>query len=71
LAGSLKRELIAKHNIHPKMKFAYHELEIFVDGRSVFAYSRAEQIPTVQNMMEAIEGAQSAKPVRENLAHQP
>jgi hypothetical protein len=52
------------------MKFAYHELEIFVDGRSVFAYSRAEQIPTVQNMMEAIEGAQSAKSVRENLAHQ-
>jgi len=57
LAGSLKRELIRKYGIHPKMKFAYHELEIVVDGRSVFSYSRAEQIPTVDNMMSAIESS--------------
>jgi len=70
LAGSLKRELISKHGIHPKMKFAYHELEIFVDGRSVFCYSRAEQIPTVESMMAAIDGLQPAQPVRDDLAHQ-
>jgi len=61
LAGSLKRELITKYGIHPKMKFAYHELEIFADGRSVFAYSRAQRIPTVENMMAAIESSQAAQ----------
>jgi hypothetical protein len=71
LAGSLKRELISKYDIHPKMKFAYHELEIFVDGRSVFSYSRAEQVPTVENMMAAIESSRAAQPVRDDLAHQP
>jgi hypothetical protein len=71
LAGSLKRELIAKYSIQPKMKFAYHELEIFVDGRSVFSYSRAEQIPTVENMMAAIENSQTAVTRRNDLAHQP
>jgi len=40
------------------MRFAYHELEIFVDGRSVFCYSRAEKVPSVENMMAAIEGSQ-------------
>jgi len=53
------------------MKFAYHELEIFVDGRSVFCYSRAEQIPTVENMLAAIESSQVAQPIRNGLAHQP
>jgi hypothetical protein len=57
LAGSLKRELISKYGIHPKMKFAYRELEIFVKGRSVFSYTRAEQVPTLENMMAAIESA--------------
>ena len=70
MAGSLKRELIRKYGIPPTMKFAYHELEIVVDGRSVFCYSRSEQIPTVQNMMAAIEGSLAAQPVRDNLAHQ-
>jgi hypothetical protein len=60
LAGSLKRELVAKYGIQPKMKFAYHELEILVDGRNVFSYTRAEQIPTVENMMAAIENSQTA-----------
>ena len=71
MAGSLKRELISKYGIHPKTKFAYHELEIFVDGRSVFCYTRAEQIPTVENMMAAIESSQAAQPVPDDLAHQP
>lgn len=70
MAGSLKRELIRKYGIHPKMKFAYHELEILVDGRSVFCYSRSEQIPTVDNMMAAIESSLAAQPVRDDLAHQ-
>ena len=71
MAGSLKHELISKYGIQPKMKFAYHELEIFVDGRSVFCYSRAEQIPTVENMLAAIESSQVAQPIRNGLAHQP
>ena len=71
MAGSLKQELIAKYGIRPQMKFAYHELEIFVDGRSVFSYSRAERIPTVENMMAAIENSQAAQAVRDDLAHQP
>ena len=64
MAGSLKRELITKHGIRPKMRFAYHELEIFVDGRSVFCYSRAEQVPTVENMIAAIESSQATQTVR-------
>jgi hypothetical protein len=43
------------------MRFAYHELEIFLDGRSVFSYSRADRIPTVENMMAAIESPQPAQ----------
>ena len=70
MAGSLKRELIAKYGIHPEMKFAYHELEILVDGRSVFCYSRSEQIPTVENMMAAIESSPATAAVRDDLAHQ-
>jgi hypothetical protein len=62
LAGSLKRELISKYGVRPKMKFAYHELEVFVNDRSAYCYSRAEQSPTVENMIAAI--------VREDLAHQ-
>ena len=70
MAGSLKRELIRKYGIHPKMKFAYHELEILVDGRSVFCYSSAEQIPTVDSMMAAIDSSRAAQSVRDDLAHQ-
>jgi len=54
LAGSLKRELKSKYGIKPKMKHAYHELEVLVDGRSVFCYSKAQRIPTVEGMIEAI-----------------
>jgi hypothetical protein len=54
LAGSLKRELKARYGIEPKMKHAYHELEVLVDGRSVFCYTKAQRIPTVAGIIEAI-----------------
>jgi hypothetical protein len=54
LAGSLKRELKSKYGITPKVKHAYHELEVLVDGRSVFCYSKAQRIPTVATMIEAM-----------------
>ena len=54
MAGSLKRELKTKYGITPKMKHAYHELEVLVDGKSVFCYTRAQKIPTVEGIIEAI-----------------
>jgi hypothetical protein len=39
------------------MRHAYHELEVLVDGRSVFAYSRAQRIPDVDSMLELVEAA--------------
>jgi hypothetical protein len=55
LAGSLKRELKTKYAITPKMKHAYHELEVLVDGQSVFCYSLANRIPTVESLLAAVE----------------
>ena len=54
LAGSLKRELKSKYGIEPKVRHAYHELEVLVDGRSVYCYSKAQRIPTVKGIIEAI-----------------
>ncbi len=54
LAGSLKRELKTKYGIHPKMKHAYHELEVLVDGRSVYRYSTAHKIPTLDGLLAAM-----------------
>jgi len=54
LAGSLKRELKSKYGIKPKMKYAYHELEVLVDGRSTYRYSTADTIPTLKGLLEAI-----------------
>ncbi len=54
MAGSLKRELKSKYGITPKVRHAYHELEVLVDGRSVFCYSKAQRIPTIEGMIEAI-----------------
>jgi hypothetical protein len=54
LAGSLKRELKTKYGITPKVRHAYHELEVLVDGRSVFCYSTAQRMPTVKGIIEAI-----------------
>jgi hypothetical protein len=54
LAGSLKRELKSNYGITPKMKHAFHELEVLVDGRSVFCYSKAQRIPTPEGIIAAI-----------------
>lgn len=67
MAGGLKQELIAKYGIKPKMKHAYHELEIIVNGESVFSYSRAHKIPTVASLLKLVENATTAeasKPVQ-------
>jgi hypothetical protein len=55
LAGGLKHELIAKYGVEPKMTHAYRELEVIVNGKSVFSYSRAEEIPTVPGLLKVIE----------------
>jgi len=39
------------------MRHAYHELEVLVDGRSIFAYSRAQRIPTAESLLELVETA--------------
>lgn len=54
MAGSLKRELETKYGIKPRVKHAYHELEVLVDGRSVYCYTKASRIPTVEGIIEAI-----------------
>lgn len=54
MAGSLKRELQSKHGITPKMKHAKGEIEIFVDGKSVYSYKKAQRIPTVEVMIAAM-----------------
>jgi len=61
LAGRLKQELISKHGIRPKMRHQYHELEVLVNGRSVFCYSTAERIPTVPGLLQAVENASNSQ----------
>jgi hypothetical protein len=55
LAGSLKHELKSKYGITPKMKHAYHQLDVLVDGKTVFSYTKAQRIPTVEGIMAEIE----------------
>jgi hypothetical protein len=57
LAGGLKRELIAKHGIRPEVHHQLHELEVLVNGRSVFSYRRAQRIPTVESLLALVEEA--------------
>jgi hypothetical protein len=57
LAGGLKRELESKHGIRPTVKHAYGELEVLVDGRSVFSYKRVHRIPTVDDLLNLIVAA--------------
>lgn len=61
MAGGLKQELIAKYGIKPRVKHAYHELEVIVNGESVFSYSRAQEIPTVAGLLKLVENATSAE----------
>jgi hypothetical protein len=53
------------------MRHAYHELEVFVDGQSVFSYHRAQRIPTVENLLALIEDSPARETVREDLAGKP
>jgi hypothetical protein len=57
LAGSLKRELKSKHGVEPKVSFAHGELEVIVNGRSVFSYAREQKIPTVELLLKLVEDA--------------
>ena len=57
MAGGLKQELESKHGIKPKVRHAYHELEILVNDRSVFCYTRKPQIPAVEELLALVEGA--------------
>jgi len=57
LAGSLKRELLSKHGVQPKVAHAYGELEVLVNGNSVFSYKREHRIPTVDGLLALIEAA--------------
>jgi len=60
LAGGLKHELESKHGIKPKVRHAYHELEILVNDRSVFCYTRKPEIPTVETLLALVENAAKA-----------
>ena len=62
MAGSLKRELNSKYGISPKVRFAHGELEVIVNGQSVFAYSRDHRTPTVEGLLKLIEEASQGKP---------
>lgn len=42
------------------MHHQYHELEVLVNGRSVFTYSTAKRIPTVQSLLQIVEEAADA-----------
>jgi hypothetical protein len=70
LAGSLKRELNARYGIHPKMRHAYHQLDVLVDGRRVFSYHSAPGIPTVESILAAIEASQKPDGIGVGLAGQ-
>jgi hypothetical protein len=71
LAGSLKRELQSKYGIDPKVRHAYGELEVLVNGRSIFAYSREHRMPTVESLLSLIEDSRELDTVDEDLAGKP
>jgi hypothetical protein len=48
------------------MRHAYHELDVLVNGRSVFAYSRAQRMPTVESLLTLIENSRDSEAVRED-----
>ena len=62
MAGGLKQQLKAKYGIRPKMRHQFHELEVLVNGRSVFCYSQAQRIPTVASLVEVVDEALRAEP---------
>ena len=68
MAGGLKRELKSKYGIRPKMRHAYHQLEVLVDGKSVFSYHTARGIPTVESLLAAVEASRESEAIRQGLA---
>jgi hypothetical protein len=68
LAGGLKRQLKAKYGIRPKVRHQYHELDVLVNGKSVFCHSRAQRIPTVESLLAAVEEAARSAPAAGELA---
>ena len=65
MAGGLKHELKEKHGVTPKVRHKYHELEVIVNGQSVFSYLRERKIPNVEGLLKLVEqaAAQEEKPV--------
>jgi hypothetical protein len=61
LAGSLKRELKSNYGIDPKVSFAHGELEVIVNGRSVFSYLREQRTPTVEGLLKLVEAEGNPK----------
>ena len=61
MAGGLKRELKKKYGIRPEVRHAYHELEVIVNGQSVFSYLRERKIPTIDNLLVLVENAAAAE----------
>jgi hypothetical protein len=57
LAGGLKQELKSKYGVRPKVRHSYGELEVIVNGESVFSYKRVRSIPTVAGLMALVEAA--------------
>lgn len=68
MAGGLKRKLKAKYGMRPKMRHAYHQLEVLVDGKSVFSYHTARGIPTVESLLATVEASQQGETIGEGLA---
>ena len=50
-----------KYGIRPKVRHAYHELEVIVNGQSVFSYLREQKIPTVESLLRLVENAVAAE----------
>ena len=61
MAGGLKHELKDKYGIRPKVRHQYHELEVIVNGQSVFSYLRERKIPTVESLLQVVEDAAAAQ----------
>jgi len=57
LAGGLKRELKERYGIRPKVRHAYRELEVIVNGQRIFSYQRKRRIPTIESLTDLIRGA--------------
>jgi hypothetical protein len=57
LAGSLKQELQSKHGIDPKVRHAHGELEVIVNGNSVYSYKREGRTPSLEGLLALVEQA--------------